>query len=182
MRAGRRQGLGRSDGADQTIGGGPSRDPLDLILLDHQHYLELCDRMEEIADTLPDKVSVATCTLVIQDLSRRVAWHHNFEEIHLFPVLRARARADDQLVASLDRLEREHRADEGYADEIVDLLSALASGTNLEAPDTAGYMLRGLFQSLRRHIAFENEHVLPLARRMLSAADLARLGRALVSR
>jgi hemerythrin-like domain-containing protein len=150
--------------------------------MDHQHYLELCDRMEEIADTLPDKVSVSTCTRVIQDLSRRVAWHHHFEEVHLFPVLRARARADDRLIASLNRLESEHRSDEGYADEIVDLLSALANGTSHEAPNTAGYMLRGLFQSLRRHIAFENEYVLPLARRMLSAADLARLERVLTSR
>ena len=116
---------------------------------------------------LPDGVSVVTCTRVIQDLSRRVAWHHHVEEVHLFPVLRARGAADDRLMVSLDRLVSEHRSDEGYADEVMELLTALARGTSHEAPDTAGYMLRGFFQSLRRHIAFENDHVLPMAKRLL---------------
>ncbi len=101
--------------------------------------------------------------------------HHRFEEREFFPLLRARGGPGADLCNSLDRLEAEHQADEGYAAEILDLLSDITRGNYYGSPDTAGYMLRGLFESMRRHIAFENEHVLPRARKLLTDADRGHL-------
>jgi hypothetical protein len=42
-----------------------------------------------------------------------------------------------------------------------------------------GYMLRSFFESYRRHIAWENTIVLPLARARLTGEDLDKLGRAM---
>lgn len=150
-------------------------DPLSIILRHHSGHLALCDRLETIADSLPDRVNVLTCKIAIRDLNQRVRHHHRFEEIELFPILRRRATWDPVLTRSLDRLEAEHRADEGYSDEVEEVLSAIAEGVYQGSPDVAGYMLRGLFESLRRHIAFENDHVLPRANRLLTEFDRERL-------
>ncbi|MBN9246319.1 MAG: hypothetical protein J0I81_02505, partial [Hyphomicrobium sp.] len=42
-------------------------------------------------------------------------------------------------------------------------------------PETLGYILRGYFESQRRHIAWEDSVVLPAARKALTVEDLARL-------
>jgi len=155
----------------QGVSGVADDDAVAILLRHHQSHLALCDQLEEIADSLPDNVDVADCRRAIRDLSVRVRLHHRFEEREFFPLLRVRAAADESLQRSLDRLEDEHRTDEGYADEILDLLSAISSGSYKGSPEVAGYMLRGMFESLRRHIAFENDHILPRARRLLTESD-----------
>ena len=42
---------------------------------------------------------------------------------------------------------------------------AIGHGAGVENPEAVGFMLRGLFETLRRHIAFEREHVLPIVGR-----------------
>lgn len=150
-------------------------DPITVILAHHAGHLVLCNSMETIADSLPDKVDLAICGTVIDALAERVDRHHRFEEQVLFPLLRRRAASDTGLIASLDRLGEEHHIDEGHAGEVMDLLGAIRRGSLDISPDAAGYMLRGLFESMRRHIAFENDHILPAARRLLTKADLVEL-------
>lgn len=150
-------------------------DPITVILTHHAGHLALCNSMELIADSLPDKVDLAICGTVINGLAERVDKHHRFEERVLFPLLRRRAAFENRLLRSLDRLGEEHHIDEGHAEEVIDLLDAFRRGSINVSPDTAGYMLRGLFESMRRHIAFENDHILPAARRLLSKADLVEL-------
>lgn len=154
-------------------------DPLAVILMDHRGQLDLCDLLEEIADSLPSKVNAASCHLAIRGLHDRVRNHHCFEEEKFFPLLRTRAAGEERILESLDRLSAEHRIDEGYVEEVLELLTAVIGGSFSGPPDLAGYMLRGLFESLRRHIAFENEVLLPQARRLLTAADQALLVREL---
>lgn len=150
-------------------------DPITVILAHHAAHLVLCNSMERIADSLPDKVDLAICGSVIAALSERVEMHHRFEDDVLFPLLRRRAMSDNSLTRSLDRLGEEHEIDEGHAEEVIDLLTAIQRGSREIPPDAAGYMLRGLFESMRRHIAFENDYILPAARRLLSNADLVDL-------
>lgn len=54
------------------------------------------------------------------------------------------------------------------------LKTAIAEGAVPNA-DMLGYMLRGYFESQRRHIAWEDRVVLPAARSVLNAQDLARI-------
>ncbi len=63
---------------------------------------------------------------------------------------------------TLNRLRFEHCEDECFAEELTEALNALGSGNpdvNIEA---IGYMLRGFFEAMRRHIAFESEMLLPI--------------------
>ncbi|MEM7566747.1 MAG: hemerythrin domain-containing protein, partial [Pseudomonadota bacterium] len=78
--------------------------------------------------------------------------------------------------AVLDRLSAEHEEDEALLPEVLETLQALADDTGPERePDIAGYVLRGYFESQRRHIAWEEDVVMPLARTRLGADDLAAL-------
>jgi hemerythrin-like domain-containing protein len=151
------------------------QDPIAVIMQHHEGQLALCDGLERIADSLPHQIDIAQCLEAIDKLEHLVRHHHRFEETGLFPLLRRRAPGDPHLQRSLDRLEQEHRTDEGYVDEVLDVLSEILRGRFAGTVDVAGYMLRGLFESLRRHIALENDYVLPLARRLLTEEDRARL-------
>jgi hemerythrin-like domain-containing protein len=92
----------------------------------------------------------------------------------LFPLLAARAGHDTALMSALSRLKGEHQMDEGYCDEVLELLSAL-SNSSPENAEAAGYLLRGLFECMRRHIAFEEDYLLPKARAVFKDDDLRAL-------
>ncbi len=65
----------------------------------------------------------------------------------------------------------EHDADTDLGAEIVEWLDHLAEGKRLGNPDMVGYMLRGFFESYRRHINWENTLVMPVARKRFSEED-----------
>ena len=75
------------------------------------------------------------------------------------------AESQSNLNRSLERLKYEHWEDESFAEEVSDGLIRFVSDPDHPSPDTLAYMLRGFFEGLRRHIAFESEHILPLLRR-----------------
>jgi hemerythrin-like domain-containing protein len=146
--------------------------PLEMISRDHQEHLRLCDKLEEIADSLPNSIDRHVCTCVALALQIRVGVHHAVEEEALFPLLRARIGNDIEFSRTLLRLQDEHRMDEGHCDEVLELLTSLSKGIEPENAEAAGYLLRGLFEGMRRHIAFEEDCLLPKAREMLDKSDL----------
>lgn len=148
-------------------------DPISVIEEEHALQLEFCDVLEFIADCLPNRVDIALTHVAIPILRNGMPLHMKLEEEVLFPLLRKRVAEVAHLAAVLDRLEDEHDTDEDLASEIADELEALGSTGAAENPDMLGYMLRAFFESQRRHIAWENRVVLPLARQMLLATDLA---------
>lgn len=148
---------------------------LKFVKLDHEQHLQLCDSLEDIADSLPDRIDAQQCVVAAAALRNRVNVHHQLEEHVLFPRLMARARGDKDLHKILERLADEHRTDEGHCEEAIELLSRLSHGIVPNNVEAAGYMLRGLFEGLRRHIAFENDHVLPIAHQILQQDDLEAL-------
>lgn len=123
--------------------------------------LGLCALLEDIADSLPHNVSRSNCLLAAQNIHPIVQAAHTFEEQYLFPKLLKDGHTPEELEPVLARLHAEHCEDESYGDEIVDALEELASD-QLANIDKLSYMLRGFFEGLRRHIAFEQEHLLPL--------------------
>ena len=147
-------------------------DPIGFLEDAHLEQLALCDLLEEIADSLPLQVDRLRCFRAAGKLRTSVVVHQLDEDAGLFPALRRRAKLDAGLKASLARLEAEHMDDEGYASEIVDALETLARGGSISSVETLAYMLRGFFEGHRRHIAFENEIILPLARKVLTEEDL----------
>ncbi|MBS0239903.1 MAG: hemerythrin domain-containing protein [Proteobacteria bacterium] len=149
--------------------------PLEIIEEEHALQLELCDLLESIADDLPAKFDTAFAVIAISILKGSVKSHTKFEEDALFPLLRERLSPNDTVVQALACLSQEHERDEDIADELVEALKDALQSRVPQNPETLGYILRGYFESQRRHIAWEDSVVLPAARQALTVEDLARL-------
>ncbi len=134
----------------------------------HREQLSLCDSLEQIADSLPDDVDRTQCISVAKALPPLIKRIHEFEENTLFPWLEGQLPEREGLHETLNRLKFEHVEDECFAEELLDLLHQLANGGKPSNPEAAGYMLRGFFESVRRHIAFEREHLMGLVANLSS--------------
>ena len=120
----------------------------------HSALLDLCLRLEEIADSLPHP-DRQLCLHAARMLPPLVARAHKVEEDVLFPALMRDAALLTDMPATLDRLRLEHCEDECFAEEVQDELLALGRGDAHLVLEATGYMLRGFFEGLRRHIAQE---------------------------
>lgn len=126
----------------------------------HAAKLVLCERLEAIADSLPNELSRRECLLAARALGPMLCRIHRFEEERIFPVYRAHRDNHPEAIETIERLKDEHLEDEGYAAELREALRDAARIGKASAPETLGFMLRGFFGAIRRHVAFEREHVL----------------------
>lgn len=131
----------------------------------HQDKLALCDDLESIADGLPHKVERALCLSIAARIVPMLKHSHAYEEEVVFPAFAAASPPVGDV--SIRRLKAEHVEDECAAQDLADVLFAIGHGSPIDNPEALGFMLRAFFEALRRHIAFEREHVMPaLARDM----------------
>ncbi|MBS9721579.1 hemerythrin domain-containing protein [Tianweitania sp. BSSL-BM11] len=136
----------------------------------HDDMLQLCNQLETIADSLPSNVDRQHCLHVARAVCRTVVDAHRLEEAVLFPALEPLSATLKTMPATLERLRYEHYEDLCFAEEVADTLLGLGKGENRLSSDAAGYMLRGFFESVRRHIAFERELLTPLLQMSWSTA------------
>ncbi len=129
----------------------------------HAAKLGLCDTLEAIADSLPGGVDRHLCLVMAATLLPTLREAHAYEEQAIFPAF---ARREDR-AGSVRRLCAEHVEDESLAEELTETLLHIGHGGEVANPEALGFMLRALFDAMRRHIAFEREHVVPIARRSL---------------
>lgn len=167
-------------GARDENGRARTANPLDIIAHEHMWQEKLCDALERIADDLPDNVDRTLVSAILPMLRDDLAVHFRDEDEGLFPLLQKRSLPDDNFDQILSVLMLEHAADEGFADEIVDHLEDLSRRVPPENPDMLGYMLRGFFETQRRHVAWENAVVMPLAYSRLTEEDLRELSRVML--
>lgn len=130
--------------------------------LHHGRLTALCTVLEAIADALPQFADKQQCLAVARYIVPTVKEAHVFEEEKLFPQLKNLSTANPQLEQSLERLRFEHWEDESYAEEICEILREFGTGALPQGSDKLSYMLRGFFEGLRRHMAFEAEHLAPM--------------------
>jgi iron-sulfur cluster repair protein YtfE (RIC family) len=129
--------------------------------LDQQKLI--CAKLEKIADALPAIDDAATLE-ILNSLPGLLLMVHEFEESHIFPlVLEDGQRA---LTETIDRLKQEHVGDEDYAEDVCSAIQTYLTQKDRAHAESLSWMLRGFFESIRRHIAFEREHILPLASRI----------------
>lgn len=166
-----------STGSQSGVDVSSLADPLDRLEQAHTFHAGLCDMLEAIADSLPDEVDPLQCRQALTSLQIELPLHHMDEEVGLFPLLERRAKPKDKLQEHLAQLCLEHATDESFANELSDELDSLAQGMRPHNPNMLGYMLRGFFESYRRHLHWENTVLLPLARKRLTEADLDVLAR-----
>lgn len=168
--------------AGLLAGAAPGFDrPLDVLEACHDRIARQCDTLEKLVAHLPahgaDTQARQAARAVLAYFDTAARHHHDDEERNLFPLLeQAGAPGACDLVETLTL---EH-------DELALLwrrLRAALQGVETGATSTLDATLIRRFVALNRnHLEFENTHVLPLARRVLDAAGLARLGRAMAAR
>ena len=125
------------------------------LKLSQAEMQSMCEMLEEIADSLPHSMNPGKCAKAAETLEPLVKRIHAFEEHEVFPRYAA-ANPGPVTARMLERLREEHCVDECYAEELSDALRRVASTSDPISADTLGYMLRGFFEAMRRHQAFEN--------------------------
>lgn len=128
----------------------------------HDQQMALCNKLEEIADQLPELADTQMCLRIAKSIQPMICEAHELEEKTLFPLLLTMDGASDGLKSTIERLRYEHWEDESFADEVADAMIRFVTDKASSNVETLGYMLRGFFEGLRRHIAFEREHIVPL--------------------
>lgn len=128
----------------------------------HAQKLRLCEELEMIADGLPRKVDRHLCLTIAARIVPLLRESHAYEEEHVFPAFAAAASLPLAGDASIRRLKAEHIEDECAAQDLADVLFPIGHGSPIDNPEALGFMLRAFFEAMRRHIAFEREHVMPV--------------------
>lgn len=107
--------------------------------------------------------------------------HHADEEEDLFPALIESMAGSDAvcLREMIEGLTADHRALEAAWQRLRDVLECILAGESapLESDDVEAFV--GLYE---RHIAREEDELLPMAARLLDEGELARIGRAMRER
>lgn len=157
--------------SDEELASKLSNEPLAVIEHGQKVQQYLCHCLEAIADGLPDNLDQVlvgtTLPLLKQELGNCIRDH----EDALYPLLEVRALPDDCVRELLPAVKEGNARDLSYASDIAEQLEHLARGGKPENPDMLGYMLRGFFETRRRHNAWENAVIVPLARKRLTAED-----------
>ena len=124
----------------------------------------LCNELEAIADGLPDAIDREACLHAARAVLNVLSRSRAFEEERLFPTLAqlGPGLTHDTLGETLEHLRFEHLSDACFAEEVYETLMSFGRGAPCLPPSAAGYMLRGFFEGLRRHLTFEKAFVLPL--------------------
>ena len=158
------------------------RRPIEYLFAEHDHQRVMCATLERLAEA-PDSVDAADAARVVLDyVENRLGPHYGDEEKDLFPLLRQRADPDDGIDTILNMLSEEHAADDALLRRLIGPLRAIAEGRPLADAGVFAADARAFSVLQRRHLAWENGTVLPLARRRLSDEDLRALGERMAAR
>tara|TARA_B100001179_G_scaffold81618_1_gene57636 strand:- start:622 stop:1083 length:462 start_codon:yes stop_codon:yes gene_type:complete len=125
---------------------------------------QLCDALEALADSLPERIDTYAAMQLAGRIVPTLKRCQRLEERVIFPMILERAHAPVQMI---DRLRTEHMEDEDQAIQLTAAIRAYAQYPHREDAGSLGYALRGLFQPLRRHTAFDRDILLPMYRRAL---------------
>ena len=156
---------------DGSICGSPQ--VFEIVAEEHALQRELCDLLESIADGLPHEFDTARACVAISLLQGSVPEHTRLEEEALFPILLRRLSENHPVARTLRFLEQDHHREAALVVEVTDALNTASNSRHDVNMEALGYLLRGLFDVLRRHIDFEDQVVMPVAREVLTPQDLA---------
>lgn len=129
----------------------------------------ICDELEDVADKLPDSVDTQSCLRTAQRLLAIVTNSHRLEEDLVFPLLMTQTSKINHLTSTLERLRYEHWGDEEFAIDIHHALREFVRLRDKAKVDSLAWMLRGFFDGMRRHIAFDREYLLPIVSAIVSS-------------
>jgi iron-sulfur cluster repair protein YtfE (RIC family) len=130
----------------------------------HAEKLGLCEQLERIADSLPDRTDRLLCLQIANRLLPVMRESHRHEERVLFPVFDRAEGGRGRVMVT--QLMSDHTFDECAAEEITEVLLHIGHGGEVGNPEALGFMLRAFFDTVRRHIAYEQEYLFPAVDRV----------------
>ena len=168
----------QSNGSDRPGSRTPSFTPLKIIEHERGDQHQICNAMELVADQLPDEVDRSLCKCIYEKLQCNLPVYHLNEEA-LYDCLSRRPPSGLQLLSVVQCVRQEHAIHNCYADELQEHLELLSAGQRLRNPDTVGYLLRFCFETIRRHLAWEDLTLMRWAEGQLARSDYAELSQIL---
>jgi hemerythrin-like domain-containing protein len=156
--------------------------PLDYLMAEHYRQRAILDHLDAVLEGIDPATARRLIEGILDYVHKELPLHIEDEERDLFPLLRRRAGPKDDVELMLALLASEHTRDEALAAAAVDALEGqLDTGRGMPSAklQSAG---RAFVETQRRHLAWENALVIPVARRLLRPQDLKRLGRAMAKR
>jgi len=155
--------------------------PLDVLEACHGRISKQCDTLDKLLAHLPahgaDAQAQQAAAAILAYFDTAAVHHHDDEERNLFPLLEQVGAPGACDLAETLTLEHETLA--LLWRQLRPQLAQIAAGRDVALDE----MLTHRFVALNRsHLEFENTHVLPLARQVLDAAAIERLGRAMAAR
>jgi hemerythrin-like domain-containing protein len=158
------------------------REPIDYLYADHFRQRIVCKLLDRIASDLHAKQVDGPAGVVLEYLERDMPLHVEDEEQDLFPCLRAQCKPEDEIEHILTLLTEEHARDQDLGLPLTAGLRCLSEGRPL--PNAAEFLKAAstFAETQRRHLAWEEGVVLPLARKKLLPKDLTELGRSMAAR
>ncbi len=157
-------------------------DPLGFMEVEHAWHDAVTRWIEAVLDGLENRPIQAEAEVMVEFLTRDLPRHIQDEEEDLFPLLKERCGNDSSTKAVISRLSEEHKLDEDLVDFIIADLQMIAA--NKRVPNLMRFFANasGFAENQRRHLAWENQTVLPLARKSLTEADVKTLARGMAER
>lgn len=153
-------------------------EPLEYVLADHDRQRRVTAALRRFADA--GHASRAEADMIAGYLQRDLQLHHADEDEDLFPAVRQRAAAADELGDVLSRLSQDHQQNAKSVDA---LLAALAvPGDPITLSSDVREAMRTYARREHRHLAIENGIVMVIARRRLTAHDLRRISQGMKAR
>ena len=155
--------------------------PLDMLHACHDRIMDQCATLQKLLQHLPvhacDVQAQQAAQAVIRYFDTAGLFHHQDEEVDLFPLLRATHNADAD--ALIKRLLDEHQLMDAQWANLRIQLQAIAEGKSavLEKNLVADFNL-----AYGRHVMLENSQLLPLAAQFLSQQQLNDLGKKMAER
>lgn len=150
--------------------------PIRFVMSDHQRQRDFCVSLEALADDLYQSGREHLAASLLEFLLVDMSLNMEDEEELIEPLLRDRALPEDYFPEASMRLHKQHSTAAAYAARTVDGLDRLAVGGAPASPLDFVISALGLVDSVIRHLDWEEETLLPLAERRLTATDKARLG------
>lgn len=159
--------------------------PLEMLAACHDRIDQQCATLARLQGHLAahgaDSAARDAAARVMRYFDTAARDHHADEEVDLFPALIESMAGSDAvcLRAMTAALTREHRELEQRWRSLRSVLTQVVAGHPAALASNAVADFIGLYQ---RHIAHEEAELLPMAQRLLSDAELDRIGRAMRER
>ena len=157
-------------------------DPIAVIEADHAQQLAVCDVLDRLVRNPRHGAEGQEIVSVCNYLRTHLPLHIADEEEDLFPLMRRRAAADDDLEQILSQLYLEHQTDRRLNDDLCGDIECLIDGHAFADPARFLMNAFAFSETQRRHLAWENAVVVTRARKCLCNADRAELGRCMAKR